>query len=195
MKRNLKNKVESRKYESFDSALTTIYEDTILDMVKQLFLNLGSQNVIIPWLFLVYTKNDDFHVETEGLMEGLDKRKHSLNSTHFSKNEGLSGLANNQESDPEIEFAYNSDEDSVISTFNGTSDKKYIPKKLFAKNTKSAFKGIKKKAAEIVKEISEEEKSLKMLFKFNFSLEEGKNEEEKQSVDASRFSVEEENDK
>ena len=191
----MRSKIESRKYDSFDSALTTIYEDTILDMVKQLFLNLGSQNVIIPWLFLVYTKSDDFHVETEGIMEGLDKRKHSLNSTHFSKNDGLSGMANNQESDPEIEFAYNSDEDSVISTFNGANDKKYLPKKQFAKNTKSAFKGIKKKAAEIVKEINEEEKSLKMLFKFNFSLEDGKNEEEKKSFDVSHISVEEENDK
>ena len=112
-------------------------------MIKQLFLNLGSQNIIIPWLFLVYTKSDDFNLETEAIMDPGDKKKHSLNSTHFSKNEGLSGLANNQESDPEIEFAYNSDEDSVISAYAPTKEKKYMPKKLFPKTTKSSARNLK----------------------------------------------------
>lgn len=193
--KKLEKKVEARKYDTFDSALTMLYEDTISDMIKQLFLNLGSQSIIVPWLFLVYTKTDDFNIETEAIMEPGDKRKHSLNSTHFSKNEGLSGVANNQESDPEIEFAYNSDEDSVISAYAPTNEKKHIPKKLFKKTTKGTAKNLKRKVAEIVKEINEEPKSLKMLFKFNVDLEEGKQEEEKKFVDSSRIHAEEENDK
>jgi len=125
----------------------------------------------------------------------MRRNKHSLNSTHFSKNEGLSGNVNNQESDPEIEFAYNSDEDSVISMFNPTNEKKHIPKKLFAKTTKKGVKEAKKKVAEIVSKIREEEKGLRMLIKFNVNLEDNKNEEENKSQDASKFSVEEENDK
>ena len=143
--KKLEKSVASRKYDSFERALTTIYEDTILDMVKQIYLSLGSQNIIIPWMFMVYTKNEDLNLETECLFENNEKKKHSLNSTHFAKNEGLSGNVNNQESDPEIEFAYNSDEDSVISIYQGTNDKKFQPKKLYGgKNNKAPIKSVKK---------------------------------------------------
>ena len=96
-------------------------------------------------MFMVYTKNEDLNLETECLFENNEKKKHSLNSTHFAKNEGLSGNVNNQESDPEIEFAYNSDEDSVISIYQGTNDKKFQPKKLYGgKNNKAPIKSVKK---------------------------------------------------
>lgn len=121
--------VIARKYDSFDPALTTIYEDTISDMAKKLFLNLGSQNVIIPWMFLVYTSDVDINLQPEEITNQGEKKKHSLNSTHFSKNQGLSNIGNNQESDPEIEFAYNSDEDSVFSAFNHGGEKKPFSRK------------------------------------------------------------------
>lgn len=81
-----------RSYESFEAALTTIYEDTILDMVKQIFLNLRSQNIIIPWMFMVYTKSDDLNLETESLFDVNDKKKYKCgkNFPNFNVDANLS---------------------------------------------------------------------------------------------------------
>ena len=183
--------VISRKYDSFDSALSTIYEDTISDMVKRLFLNLGSQNVIIPWMFLVHSSNADLHLHPEDMAPQGEKKKHSFNSTHFSKNPGLSNIGKNQESDPEIEFAYNSDEDSVFSAFNGHSEK--IPNKAFDTSAGRHGKEVQRRADGILKELEVKENVLKMLFKFDIDLEDPITEENK--LNKSQFSAEEEKSK
>ena len=71
---------------------------------------------------------------------------------------------------------------------------KYIPNKLFSKSS-DKIKNVKKKASKIVKEIQEEEKALKMLFKFNLNLEDGKDDYEEEKNDTSTIPVEEEKDK
>lgn len=145
--------IVARKYESFDAALTTIYEDTISDMVKKLFLNLGSQNVIIPWLFLVHTSGVDINLQPEDLIDQGEKKKHSFNSTHFSKNPGLSNIGKNQESDPEIEFAYNSDEDSVFSAYHGNYEKNNFHKKIFIATASKFGKEVQRRSDGILKEL------------------------------------------
>lgn len=42
------------KYESFSSALSLIYLDTVKDMLKQLFIDLSIQNILIPYVYLLY---------------------------------------------------------------------------------------------------------------------------------------------
>jgi hypothetical protein len=164
-------------------------------MVKRLFLNLGSQNVIIPWMFLVHTADVDINLQPEEAPVQNERKKHSLNSTHFSKNQGLSNVGNNQDSDPEVEFAYNSDEDSVFSAYNPTHEKKSSSKKLYSKLVTKLDKDVKKRAKGILDELDVRDKTLKMLFKFNVNLEDAKYEEDKKDMDASRISVEEEKDK
>jgi hypothetical protein len=190
--KKLVKEVVSRKYESFDAALTTIYEDTISDMVKRLFLNLGSQNVIIPWMFLVHIGNVNFDVIQDEEGAKVEKKKHSLNSTHFSRNQGISNVINNQESDPEVEFAYNSDEDSVFSAYHNTNEKRHHPRKLYKKLISKMEKDIQRQAKSILSEVDASKKSLKMLYKFNIDLEDHKLEENKASQN---ISMEEEKDK
>jgi len=193
--KKLEKEIVSKKYDSFDSVLTKIYDDTISDMIKKLFLNLGSQNIIIPWLFLVHTGNVDLNVDSEEGGPQNDKRKHSLNSTHFSKIQGLSNIVNNQESDPEVEFAYNSDEDSVFSEYNNHGEKKHHSRKLYKKMIGKLEKDLHRQSKCIMSEVDSKEKTLKMLFKFNIDLEDSRHEEEKKSQNVSGISVEEEKDK
>jgi hypothetical protein len=192
--KKLDKDVVARKYDSFDTALTTIYEDTISDMAKKLFLNLGSQNVIIPWMFLVYTSDVDINLQPEEIDNPGSKKKHSLNSTHFSKNHGISNIGNNQESDPEIEFAYNSDEDSVFSAFNHYDKKTYKGKK-YNKGVEKSAKEAKRRSRGLIKELEIKDNVLKMLFKFNIDLEDSRYDEEQKVLDQSRVSAEEEKDK
>lgn len=152
-------------------------------------------------MFLVHTSNTDLNLQpNEGVSQDGPK-KHTLNhihkssSTHFSKNQGLSGVGQHQESDPEVEFAYNSDEDSVFSAYNTDTEKRSMPKKLYGKVSTRLEKDVKKRAKCILDEIEATQDGVKMLFKFNIDLEDAKYEDEKRSEDASRISVEEEKDK
>ncbi|CAI2368870.1 unnamed protein product [Moneuplotes crassus] len=191
--KKLEKDIVARNYKSFDWVLTTIYEDTISDMVKRLFLNLGSQNVIIPWLFLVHTSDIDINLQPEATSPGGEKKKHSFNSTHFSKNPGLSNIGKNQESDPEIEFAYNSDEDSVFSAFNGNYEKNSYHKKMFDTVSQKYNKEIQRRSEGILKELEIKNNVLKMLYNFDIDLEDSEIEEHK--LDKSQYSVEEEKSK
>eukprot|EP00343_Euplotes_focardii_P000914 CAMPEP_0205801778 /NCGR_PEP_ID=MMETSP0205-20121125/3880_1 /ASSEMBLY_ACC=CAM_ASM_000278 /TAXON_ID=36767 /ORGANISM="Euplotes focardii, Strain TN1" /LENGTH=203 /DNA_ID=CAMNT_0053067093 /DNA_START=409 /DNA_END=1020 /DNA_ORIENTATION=+ len=160
-------------------------------MVKRLFLNLGSQNVIIPWMFLVHSSDVDINLHPDDIPIVGEKKKHSFNSTHFSKNPGLSNIGKNQESDPEIEFAYNSDEDSVFSAFNGHTEK--IHCKGFEVPATKHGKEINRRAEGILKELEVRENIIKMLFKFDIDLEDPIAEETK--LNRSQFSAEEEKSK
>jgi hypothetical protein len=43
---------------SFETALSLIYEDSLVEWVKMLFIELNSQNILTPWIYLFY--NNDF---------------------------------------------------------------------------------------------------------------------------------------
>ena len=43
---------------TFDSALSLVFEDTLVEWVKMIFIELNSQNIMTPWIYLFY--NNDF---------------------------------------------------------------------------------------------------------------------------------------
>jgi len=43
---------------SFEQALSLIYEDTLVEWVKMIFIDLNTQNILTPWIYLFY--NNDF---------------------------------------------------------------------------------------------------------------------------------------
>jgi len=52
---------------TFEQALSLIYEDTLVDWVKMIFIDLSSQNMIIPWIYLFY--NEEFSYDMRTLQE------------------------------------------------------------------------------------------------------------------------------
>ena len=41
---------------TFESALHLIYEDSLTEYIKQLYINLNTMNIQIPWIYIINNK-------------------------------------------------------------------------------------------------------------------------------------------
>jgi hypothetical protein len=83
-------------------------------MLKMLFIDLSIQNILVPYVYLLYCQKveDTFKEDYESAF--------SFNSTYNKLKQSK------KEVDPEQEYAYNSDEDSVIQEGKSANAKKHI---------------------------------------------------------------------
>jgi len=125
--------LSEKSYTTFEQALSLIYEDTLVEWVKMIFVDLSSQNILIPWVYLFY--NDEFCYEMKaGSGEKAGPKKGQQNSTASRSdlnyrgassgqqgvNTGLGNVVNSNinESELELEFGYCTEEESVFQSFN-----------------------------------------------------------------------------
>ena len=70
--------------QSFDSALSLIYEDTLVEYVKLIFIELNAQNMLIPWIYLFYNAefNEQSVLEDQQSISVSHVRRAAFNTTN-----------------------------------------------------------------------------------------------------------------
>ncbi|CDW73956.1 UNKNOWN [Stylonychia lemnae] len=133
---------------TFDQVLSLIYEDTFIEWVKMIFIDLNAQNILIPWIYLFYNDNFD---QVKLIFFSLLSRQNMITEL-------------------EIEFGYCTEEESIFQSFSHEMERA-LPKIKKTFTMKKDQKSVKVQFKDMIKRFTDKTRTFEFMVKFKVEME------------------------